>query len=144
MTRRIAILAALVGWVYSWYLFRGVRNEFQVGSRSLAPSWLVLMLVASSTVLIAAAIAAGIKLKVWPLLVVAGGIAMFLSVVLAQFAVMRAFSPEVTLGEALSASFRTRSVVGAFFISAVPALLVVSGSAAAFGPAARRGETLHA
>jgi hypothetical protein len=133
--RRLATLAGLAGWLYSWFVIRGVRSEYAVGDLGTMPVWLLVVMALSSTILIAAALSAAMRAGLWPSLSVAAGLALFCLIVFGQLAVMRSASriARPSVADALTAAARVRGPVHAgLFMVAIPAVLVVAGITADF------------
>jgi hypothetical protein len=133
LARRLAALAALGGWIYSWYLFRGVRNEYASGDLGPMPSWLVLVLGLTTTGLIACSIAAWMRVPLWPLLAVGSAVVFLIAIVGSQQAVMQAVVDtkfggvaRVSIGSAVNASLRIRSAAEVILIAVVPTMLTLT------------------
>lgn len=134
--RLVALITAVVGWIYSWIVFRQVRSEHQLGDASL-PGWLLILMGTASTVLIATAFLAYFRSWVWAPLALASGILFFSMIVLGQLSVMQsaldfarsqgAEARTVTFMDAARAALRLRSTAGAVVVAGVPTLLVLSG-----------------
>jgi hypothetical protein len=131
--RRVAITVSIIGWMYSWFLFRRTRSEYLLTHAS-PPLWLLLLMGALSTLLIATAIVAGMRAGIWPALAVGAGVAFVAMVVLGQMSVMQNAvdfadpgATTVGLGDAFRASIRERSPLGAAVIAGVPITLLLSG-----------------
>lgn len=150
IARRVAVVAVVAAWLYSWSLFRGVRAEFAATSTAI-PTPLILLMGGISTFLIATGIVAGLKARIWPALAVIAGVLFALLVVTAQHSVMQnalEFAARSSGGGARSvpwdfaaqAALRSRGVVGAIFVTAVPLLMVLSGITGFF---ASRLEVAH-
>lgn len=130
--RGVSGWAALAAWIYSWSLFSEARNEFSVAGGS-PPVWLLVLLGIATTSLIAGAGAALMHFRFWPeIAIVAGGL-FVASVVGTQFATMRIASGSVTIGDALDASLRVRTMAGVVFISLAPTAMVASALTALLG-----------
>lgn len=123
-SRKAALIASLVGWVYSWLLFSEVRELYLVRDLQM-PLWVTLLLGLTTTLLVGTAISAWMRLELWPLLSVFGGVAFLASVVGGQYS-LAGSGAEVTLVDAFRVALRTRSAVGAALIAGVPSVLVLS------------------
>lgn len=150
IARRVAVLAVVAAWLYSWSLFRGVRAEFAATSTPI-PTGLIFLMGGISTFLIATGIVAGLKARIWPALAVAAGISFAVLVVVAQHSVMQNaldFAASSSGGEARSvpwdfaaqAALRSRGVLGVIFVTAVPLSMVLAGIS---GFVASRMEVAH-
>lgn len=134
--RTIAIPTAFLGWLYGWYLLRGVRNEYAPGDLGPLPAWLVLLLASLTFVTIATAIAAGMRAGIWPLLAVTSGLAMVAAVLASQYSVMHDFvearggrgqQPVLTLPDVVNAALRDRAPLDIVLVSGIPTILVLAG-----------------
>lgn len=128
-SKNVATLAALTGWIYSWSVIRQVRSEFAFGDLGPMPLWLILLMGGTSTLLIAAALAAGMGAPIWPLVAGAAGPAFLALIVLGQRSVMRHphMSDPVGIADALNAALRVRSPLSvAIFVAGVPTALILS------------------
>ncbi|MFN2609267.1 MAG: hypothetical protein ABR507_00095 [Actinomycetota bacterium] len=125
--RVIAAASAFVGWVYSWYLLRGVRNFYAEGDVGTQPFWLVLLLGLTTTALIATTLTAGTRFRGWPYLSIGSGAGLFGSIILSQFAMLGSVGAG-SLANAFDLAFRTRTTLSvAVFIAGIPCMLVLSG-----------------
>lgn len=136
--RRAVVLLGLVGWLYSWYLFRGVRNEYLGATLGPIPTWLIALLGVATTALIATAVTAGFRSRIWPALSAFAGIALAASVLFSQFAVMNSVlefigsqgssAGRATIADAFRAALRSRGALEIVIVTAVPTLLVLGGA----------------
>lgn len=130
--RRLASLLALAGWIYSWLIFRGVRNEYAAGDIGGIPAWLTALLAITTTLLIGTLVTAAINIPVWTALAVVAGFFMLAAVVGGHYGVMNSAlaavgRPSAGVGDAVRATLRTRSALEVVLISGLPTLLVLSG-----------------
>lgn len=128
--RRVAIITGFAGWLYSWYLIRGIRNEYSPGDIGKMPPWLLLLMALTSTLLIGTSVSAGIRIPVWPLVSVGAGLALVSLIFLGQLSYMRSAAPTLTpsFSDAVSAALRVRTPFSvAVFVTGIPTLLVLSG-----------------
>ena len=141
--RRVAMIFGFVGWIYSWYLIRGIRNEYSPGDIGKMPPWLLLLMVATSTFLIGTSVTAGLRLPVWPFVSAGGGLLLMSLIFLGQLSVMRSAAPTQTpsISDAVRAALRVRTPFGvAVFVAGIPTVLVLSGiTGVARGPAPADG-----
>ncbi|MGI8425624.1 MAG: hypothetical protein ACR2FO_01960 [Actinomycetota bacterium] len=121
--------ASFAGWLYSWYIIRGVRRVYSVRDAGGMPTWLLVLMALTSTALIATTVCSGMRLSVWPAISMGAGVALLALIVGSQLAVMSSFfGYSVSIGRAFSESIQTRSpVYVAIFIAGLPALMVMSG-----------------
>ena len=126
--RSLVFVAAVAGWVYSWYQLRGVRNLYLSGDLGQQPFWLILLLGITSTALIGTAMTAVTRFKVWSYLSVVSGLGLFLSIVLSESAVATSVGLPISFGRALDLALRTRSLFAVVvFVAGIPTLLVLAG-----------------
>lgn len=128
-SKRVAAVAALVGWIYSWSVIRQVRTEFSFGDLGQMPVWLLILMGGTSTLLIATSLAAAMGARFWPILSAVAGPAFLALIVLGQYAVMRhpQIHRAVGIDDAFNAALRVRSPFSvAVFVAAVPTALVLS------------------
>lgn len=128
--RRVAMIAGFAGWIYSWYLIRGIRNEYSPGDIGKMPPWLLLLMAVTSTLLIGTSVSAGIRIPVWPFISAGSGLALVSLIFLGQLSVMRSAAPMQTpsFPDAVRAALRVRTPFGvAVFVAGIPTLLVLSG-----------------
>ncbi len=130
-SRRVALWLSLAAWLYSWYLIRGLRAVYSDEVRDIGamPPWLLGLMVLTSTILLGASVSAGMRIPIWPLLSVAGGLAIFGLIVLGQFAVMNSvFLRPVSVGQALNEALENRKAWSvALFVAGIPTVLVLAG-----------------
>ena len=132
IARQVALTAAIVGWLYGWFLLRGVRNEYAAGDLGPAPRSLLLLLILTTFVAIATAVAAGSRLPAWPYMAVATAILIVVVILLAQYFPLRDYAVRhggirITPGEVVTVALRNRSPAGVVVSTAVPMLLLLSG-----------------
>lgn len=131
--RRIVILIAVVGWIYSWWILRGVRAEYVTGQIGAMPGWLLILLGGTTTLLLAAAVTAGLRSPVWRLLAAAGGVGLVASMFGSQYGVMRstvdvlAPGASIDLADAVRAVFRSRGSVEIALLFGLSTLLILAG-----------------
>ena len=128
--RRVAMIAGFAGWIYSWYLIRGIRNEYSPGDIGKMPPWLLVLMALTSTLLIGTSVSAGIRIPVWPFISAGAGLALVSLVFLGQLSYMRSAASTQTpsLFDAVRAALRVRTPFGvAVFVAGIPTLLVLSG-----------------
>jgi hypothetical protein len=125
--------AAVIGWLYGWFLLRGVRNEYSVGDLGPAPPALLLVLLLTTFVTIGTAVVAGLRLRGWPVASVAAGLLLVVGILLAQYFPLRSYTERhrtqatVTLGEVVTVALRNRTPIGVVIATGTPMLLVLSG-----------------
>lgn len=131
VARRVALWFGLAAWLYSWYLIRGLRHAYSGEGIEIGPmpSWLLAVMVLSSSTLLGCAVCAGMRVPAWRGLAIGGGLALFGLTVLGQFAVMNSvFVRSVSFGAALDQVLETRGAVNvALFVAGVPTVLVLAG-----------------
>ncbi len=128
--RRVAMIAGFVGWIYSWYLIRGIRNEFLPGDIGRMPGWLLVLMALTSTLLIGTSVSTGIRIPVWPFISAGSGLALVSLIFLGQLSYMQSAAPTQapSLSDAVRAALRVRTPLGvAVFVAGIPTLLVLSG-----------------
>lgn len=130
-SRRVALWVALTAWLYSWYLIRGLRFAYSGEGIEIEPmpSWLLVVMVLSSSSLLGCAVCAGMRVPAWRGLSIAGGVALFGLPVLGQFAYMNSiFAGQVSLDRALDQMLESQSGLSvALFVAGIPTLLVLAG-----------------
>jgi hypothetical protein len=132
IARRVALLASVVGWVYGWFLLRGVRYEYAVGDLGPAPPGLLLLLIFTTFVAIATAVSAGMKIRSWPYMAIGTAVLVAAGILLAQYFPLRDYyarhgGAPVTLGTVVTVVLRNRTSAGIVVATAVPMLLLLSG-----------------
>lgn len=138
--RSFVIVVALVAWIYSWWLFRGVRAEYTTGEVGSMPGWLLVLLGGTTTALVATAVAAWLRAPAWPLLALAGSVGLVASVVGSQYGVMKsavdALAPgtPLALTDAVRALVRTRGSFEIALISGLSMFLLLGGVTAYLRP----------
>ena len=130
--RRVALFASVLGWLYGWFLLRGVRNEYAVGDLGKAPAGLLLLLILITFVTIATAVAAGVRTSVWPYMAVASAVLVVVGILLAQYFPLHDYAARhggvpVGLGEVVTVALRNRTPAGIVVSSGIPMLLLLSG-----------------
>lgn len=131
VARRVAILAAIAGWAYGWFLLRGVRSEYGPPLNN-PPVGLLILLILLTFVCISTAIVAGMRLRAWPFMAVASGIGLLAAILAAQYFPLRDYAASqgaagVGLGEVVTVALRNRSPAGVVVATAIPTLLILSG-----------------
>jgi hypothetical protein len=132
IARQVALTVALVAWLYGWFLLRGVRDEYAVGDLGAAPRGLLLLLVLTTFVAIATAVAAGLRMPAWPYMAVLTAVLIVVGILLAQYLPLRDYAlrhggPSIRLGKVVTLALRNRSPVGVVVSTAMPMLLLLSG-----------------
>lgn len=129
--RGTVITVGLVGAVYAWLFFRGLRSEMEVLSGG-HPLYLSVLMVLLSILLIATVFAAGMRLPVWRLLAI-GAVAAFLGLVFfGQLELMEAAARAEERGVSIPLSFvvteigRTRGPISLALTVLIPLLLLMS------------------
>lgn len=132
VARRVALVASTLGWLYGWFLLRGVRNEYAVGDLGPAPSGLLFLLIVITFVTIATALTAGIRVPFWPWMAIGSAILVVAGILLAQYFPLHDYyarhggSP-VDLGEVVTVALRNRTPAGIVISTGIPMLLLLSG-----------------
>lgn len=158
--RIVAGVVAAIGWVYSWYLFRGIRNQYARVDIGSMPLWLLIIMGLTSTALIATTVMVMLRAEVWSKLSIAAGGLLFVAIVMAPFALMSSYESQgsdgvrkcanfgpasceqpANLASAFKAVFATRSALSAaVFVAGVPTILVLCGSSGLLLPRLTRSE----
>jgi hypothetical protein len=130
--RRVAQAVAIVGWLYGWFLLRGVRSEYAVGDLGAAPRGLLLLLILTTFVAIATAVAAASRVPAWPYMAIATAILIATGILLAQYFPLRDYAVRhggisIDFGEVVTVALRNRSPAGVVISTAIPTLLLFSG-----------------
>jgi hypothetical protein len=132
--RRFAVIAGLVSWVYSWYLFRGIRTEYAAGVLGPMPRWMLILFALTTTLLVASMIGAGMRLHFWPLLTIGGSLGFVIAVVGAHYGLMSSVidvlgrgGPHPSLGVVIGETLRSRKTFEVVLISAIPTVLFLAG-----------------
>lgn len=146
--RWLSGLAAIGGWLFCWSQLRGIRAEYIAGGLGPIPLWLLVLLGAVSTLLLATAVAIVMNLGPWPKMSVAVGLAFVAVIYLSHWSLLtdtvRRFDAENGSGGArrgssvatdsleamlkVAPSGEPRSLATvAIFIAGVPTALVLSG-----------------
>lgn len=122
---------ALGAWLYSWYLIRGLRHAYSGAGIDLGvmPSWLLAVMVLTSTILLGTTVCAAMRFPAWPALAIGGGFGLFGLTLLGQFAIMSAvFTSPVSLRDALGQVLETRGLLSAgVFVAGIPTILLLAG-----------------
>jgi F0F1-type ATP synthase assembly protein I len=129
--RGTVMTVGLVGAIYAWFLFRGLRSEMEVLSGG-HPLYLSILMVVLSILLVATVFAAGMRLNVWQWLAM-GSVAVFLALVFfGQLALMDAAARAAERGVTVPISFvlgeivRTRGPLSLALTALIPLLLLLS------------------
>jgi hypothetical protein len=128
------VITSLIGWVYSWYVFRGVRVEYASDLIGAMPRWLVVLFGVTTTVLIATMISAGMRLNFWPALAIAASFGFVIGLLGGHYGVMTSIIETIgdgvarpSLANVFEETLRNRSAVEVTLIAAVPTILLLSG-----------------
>lgn len=129
--RVFTVIAGFAGWLYSWFVIRGVRNEYSAGDLGPMPLGVLIVLGLVSTSLIAAFVLAGTRSRAWPFLAIVSGPLLGVGTVLAQWFVMRhPLGSRASLSDAFTAALNSRSGLEiTLFIAFIPTSLVLAGAA---------------
>lgn len=129
--RGTVITVGLVGAVYAWFLFRGLRSEMEVLSGG-HPLYLSVLMVLLSILLIATVFAAGMRLQGWQWLAI-GAVGVYLGLVFfGQLELMEAAASAEERGVAIPLTFvlgeigRTRGPISLALTVLIPLLLLMS------------------
>lgn len=127
-------MVALVAWIYSWDLFRRFRIEYADGLIGVMPRWLLIVFGVTTTLLVAAAFLAKMRVWFWPAAAVAGSAAFPTGVIGGHFALMNSIietagvgTTRATIADAFNEALRTRSLFELVLISALPTVLLLAG-----------------
>jgi hypothetical protein len=131
VARRVALAAAIAGWIYGWFLLRGVRNEYAEDRLGAAPRGLLLLLVLTTFVTIATAAAAWLRASAWPYMAMGAAVLIVVDILLAQYFPLREIAARsrvsIDLGEVVTVALRNRSPAEVVVATAIPTLLLLSG-----------------
>jgi hypothetical protein len=122
--------AAVIGWLYGWFLLRGVRNEYAAGDLGPAPPALLVFLLLVTFVTIATAVVAGMRMRAWPLTSIAAGVLLVVGILLAQYVPLHSYAERhragaaITLSEVVTVALRNRTPAGIVIATATPMLLL--------------------
>ncbi|GAC1361356.1 MAG: hypothetical protein NVSMB32_00200 [Actinomycetota bacterium] len=127
--RRIAIVVALLTWLFCFSLLHDARAIFD-GSESFGtvPGWLTGLLGLSLVLTIGTAITAAIRFPLWPWVAMAAGVFVFLAVIgghLADLAALKraGYPVSASLGSAFTAGFKAKGAQPIFYLGATGALV---------------------
>ncbi|MGH9196318.1 MAG: hypothetical protein ACRD1T_11330 [Acidimicrobiia bacterium] len=144
--RRFAILIALVSWIYSWWILRGVRAEYATGQIGSMPLWLLILLGGATTLLLATAVTAGLRSPAWPLFAAIGGVALVAGVFGSQYGLMKsavdvlAPTANVNVDDAVRSVFRSRGAVEITGLFGLSTLLILAGATGYLKPEKQMAE----
>lgn len=130
--RRVALFTSVLGWLYGWFLLRGVRNEYAAGDLGKAPSGLLLLLILTTFLTIATAVGAGMRVPGWPYMAIGAAVLIVVGILLSQYFPLHDYyarhgGSEVGLGEVVTVALRNRTPAGIVVATGVPMLLLLSG-----------------
>lgn len=129
--RRMAIAAAIAGAGYSGFAFGGIRRELEVITGN-HPVYLSVVMVVCSILLVATAIAAWMRIEVWPWMAIASAFSFLLLLFLGQLSIMEAAARAAERGVDIPLSFvwkeiiRTRGAIALTITAIVPVVLILS------------------
>jgi len=132
VARRVALAASTLGWLYGWFLLRGVRNEYAAGDLGPAPPGLLILLILITFVTIGTALAAGIRVPLWSWMAIGAAVLIVAGILLAQYFPLHDYSARhgsfpVGLGEVVTVALRNRTPAGIVVSTGIPMLLLLSG-----------------
>jgi hypothetical protein len=121
-----------LGWLYGWFLLRGVRNEYAAGDLGPTPPGLLLLLILITFVTIGTALAAGIRVPFWPWMAMGSAVLIVAGILLAQYFPLHDYSARhggfaVGLGDVVTVALRNRTPAGIIVSTGIPMLLLLSG-----------------
>jgi hypothetical protein len=132
VARRVALAASVLGWLYGWFLLRGVRNEYAAGDLGTTPSGLLLLLILITFVMIVTAVSAGMRVAAWPYMAIAAAVLVVVGMLLAQYFPLQDYyarhgGARVGLREVVTVALRNRTPAGIVVSTGIPMLLLLSG-----------------
>ncbi len=131
LLRRMAIAAAIAGAGYAGFAFGGIRRELEVITGN-HPVYLSIAMVVCSILLVATAIAAGMRIGAWPLLAIVSAFSFLFLLFFGQLSLMEAAARASERGVDIPLSFvwkeiiRTRGAVALTITAMVPVVLILS------------------